>query len=57
MTQPMRRRGTVQLGVLAGIPVRVHITFLLLVLWVAAYGSNAGLPAWFAVAYLGIIFG
>ncbi len=51
-----RRSGTLQLGVISGIPVRVHFSFLLLVLLVGLWGASSGQPAWFAVLYLGLIF-
>jgi Zn-dependent protease len=41
--RPPRTRWSWRLGTLAGIPVRVHATFLLLVLWIAVGGALAGM--------------
>ena len=39
-----------------GIPIRVHFTFLFLVLWFAAYAASLGEPASLALLFLGLVF-
>jgi Zn-dependent protease len=41
--RPPRSRWSWRLGTLAGIPVRIHATFLLLILWIALAGAIAGM--------------
>lgn len=48
--------GSLQLLKVAGIPIRVHFTFLFLVLWFAFYTANLGEPASMAMLLLLLVF-
>jgi Zn-dependent protease len=59
MTAPaVRHRASFPIARVSGIEIRVHLTFLLLLALFAAAGKRAGFgSAWFAVAWLLVIFG
>jgi Zn-dependent protease/CBS domain-containing protein len=50
------RGGSLQLLQLFGIPIRVHFTFLFLVVWFAVWAAGAGEPAALAMLQLALVF-
>lgn len=55
MTRPNRGKGSLHLATVSGIPVKIHWSFGLLLIWVAYETSRGGFEPWLVLISIGIV--
>ena len=56
-TTERRASWSVTLGTVIGVPIRIHFTFLILLIWFGFHASRVGHNPALALAFLALLFG